>query len=222
MKPGLIIMAKAPVPGQVKTRLCPPYTFEEAAELCRCFLLDTFDLVSRLWGITVAVAYFPAGAEGIFRSMVSPAFQLLPQKGNNLGQRLNNAFEQLFSLGYGQVVAIGADSPTLPLSHIERAFELLARADNDLVLGPSADGGYYLIGMKAPHPILFLGLAMGTERILSETLERARRANLRASLLPPWYDVDTQNDLERLRAELRAAPRVAMHTRAFLSTREVF
>ena len=188
----------------------------------RCFLLDTFDLVSRLWGITVAVAYFPAGAEGIFRNIASPAFVLMLQRGDDLGERLSGAFEQLFSLGYGQVVAIGADSPTLPSEYIERAFELLARAENDLILGPSADGGYYLIGMKDPHPSLFLGLTMGTEKVLSETLERASQANLRASLLPPWYDVDTPDDIKRLLAELRAAPQVAMHSRAFLSTREVF
>ncbi|MFQ6058363.1 MAG: TIGR04282 family arsenosugar biosynthesis glycosyltransferase [Anaerolineae bacterium] len=222
VKSGLIIMAKAPVPGAVKTRLCPPYTFEEAAELCRCFLLDTFDLVSRLRRVPVAVAYSPPGAEGIFRSMASPAFHLLPQRGNDLGERLNGAFEQLFALGYEAVVAMGADSPTLPLDYIEQSFASLASKENDLVLGPSADGGYYLIGMKAFHPELFQGVAMGTERVLSQTLERARRTNLRVSLLPPWYDVDTQDDLERLRAELRAAPQVAMHTRAFLSMREVF
>jgi len=214
MKRGLIVMAKAPVPGTVKTRLCPPYTFEEAAELYNCFLLDTFDLVRQLREVIVVVAYYPPGAEGVFKSIASTAFQLLPQKGNDLAERLKGAFEQLFSLGYEQVVAIGADSPTLPPAYITRSFELLARAD--LILGPSVDGGYYLIGMRAPHPELFQEVAMGTERVLSQTLERACRTNLRVSLLPPWYDVDTQNDLERLRAELSTAPQVAMHTRAFL------
>lgn len=89
-------------------------------------------------------------------------------------------------------------------------------AGTELALGLSADGGCYLIGMKAFHPELFQGVAMGTERVLSQTLERARRPNLRVSLLPPWYEVETQDDLERLRAELRAAPQVAMHTRPFL------
>jgi hypothetical protein len=216
MKRGLIVMAKAPVPGTVKTRLCPPYTFEEAAELYRCFLLDTLDLVSRLRGVAVVVAYHPPGAEGVFRSMASPGFKLLPQRGNDLSERLNGAFERLFSLGYEQVVAIGADSPTLPLDYIEGAFELLAKVENDLVLGPSADGGYYLIGMKAPHPSLFLGQVMGTEKVLSETLERAQQVGLRVGLLPPWYDVDTQDDVKRLLAELRATPGVARHTRAFM------
>jgi hypothetical protein len=214
VKSGLIIMAKAPVPGAVKTRLCSPYTVEEAAELYRSFLLDTFELAARLRGVTVTVAYFPSEAEEVFKAMAPPAFELMPQRGADLGERLSGAFEQLFSLGYERVVAIGADSPTLPSAYVERSFESLAMAD--LVLGPSADGGYYLIGMKAPHPELFQGVAMGTERVFMETLERARRANLRVSLLPPWYDVDTRDDVKRLLAELRATPGVARHTRAFL------
>lgn len=209
-------MAKEPLPGQVKTRLCSSCTLEEAAELYRCFLLDTFDLVASLQGIMVTVAYFPSEAEAAFKAMAPPAFELMPQRGADLGERLSSAFEQLFSLGYERVVAIGADSPTLPSEYIERALESLARAENDVVLGPSADGGYYLIGMKAFHPELFQGVAMGTERVLSQTLQRAHRANLGVSLLPPWYDVDTQDDLERLRAELRVTSQVAMHTRAFL------
>jgi len=214
MKKALIIMAKEPLSGQVKTRLCPPYTVEEATQLYRCFLLDTFDLVSGLRGITVFVAYFPLAAEGVFRAMAPPTFELMPQRGSDLAERLSNAFEQLFPSGYERVVAIGADSPTLPPAYIERSFQLLARAD--LVLGPSADGGYYLIGMKASHPELFQGVAMGTERVFRETLERARQASMRVSLLPSWYDVDTPNDIKRLLAELRAVPHGAMHTRAFL------
>lgn len=211
-------MAKAPLPGQVKTRLCPPCTLEEAARLYRCFLLDTFELVGGLRGVTVTVAYFPPGAEEAFKSMVPSAFELMPQEGDDLGERLSRAFEQLFSLGYERVVAIGADSPTLPPAYIKQSFELLAGAE--LVLGPSADGGYYLIGMKAFHPELFRGVAMGTEKVFSQTLERARRANLRVSFLPPWYDVDTQDDLKHLRAELRVTPQLAMHIRAFLCREE--
>jgi hypothetical protein len=214
MKRGLIVMAKEPVPGAVKTRLCPPYTVEEAAELYRCFLLDTFELAARLQGVTVTVAYFPSKAKESFKAIAPPAFELMPQRGDDLGERLSSAFEQLFYLGYERLVAIGADSPTLPSAYVERSFESLATAD--LVLGPSVDGGYYLIGMKAFHPELFQEVAMGTERVFMETLERARRANLRVSLLPPWYDVDTQDDVKRLLAELRATPGVARHTRAFL------
>ena len=182
----------------------------------RCFRLDTFDLARRLRGVAVVVAYSPPGTEKTFRALAPTTFELMPQRGNDLGERLNSAFERLFSLGHERVVTIGADSPTLPLDYGVRAFELLAKEENDLVLGPSADGGYYLIGMKAFHSELFQGVAMGTERVFSQTLERARQANLRVSLLPPWYDVDTQDDMERLRAELHATPQVAMHTRAFL------
>nr|HID12970.1 DUF2064 domain-containing protein [Anaerolineae bacterium] len=107
----LIVMAKEPVPGQVKTRLCPPCTLEEAARLYRCLLLDTFELVSRLRGVTVTVAYSPPAAEEAFKIMAPPAFELMPQRGADLGERLSGAFEQLFSLGYERLVAIGADSP---------------------------------------------------------------------------------------------------------------
>jgi len=215
-KKGLIIMAKEPLAGRVKTRLCPPYSSEEAAQLYQCFLLDTFELAARLQGVTATVAYFPSEAEKTFKSMVPSTFELTPQRGNNLGERLSNAFEQLFSLGYEQVVAIGADSPTLPLVYMRRSFELLPRAD--LVLGPSTDGGYYLIGMKAPHRDLFVGVTMGTDKVLLQTLERASQAKLRVSLLPPWYDIDAADDLKRLAAELRVVPDdVAVHTRTFLS-----
>jgi len=214
MKKGLIVMAKESVPGQVETRLCPPCTLEEAAQLYRCFLLDTFELAARLQGVTVTVAYFPSEAEETFKAMAPLAFELMLQRGADLWERLSGAFEQLFYLGYERVVAIVADSPTLLLAYIGWSFELLA--GTELALGPSAGGGYYLIGMKAFHPELFQGVAMGTERVFSQTLEGARQANLWVSLLPPWYDVDTQDDLECLRAELCATPQVAMHTRPFL------
>ncbi|HID86031.1 MAG TPA: glycosyltransferase, partial [Anaerolineae bacterium] len=120
MKLGLIIMAKEPMPGRVKTRLCPPYTPEEAAELCRCFLLDTFELAAMLQGVKVTIAYFPAKAGRTLKARVPPAFELMPQRGADLGERLSNAFEELFSLGYERVVAIGADSPTLPPAYLDR------------------------------------------------------------------------------------------------------
>jgi hypothetical protein len=155
----------------------------------------------------------PGGGRGLQDH--SPAgLRVDAPKGGHLGERLSSAFEHPFFLGYERVVAIGADSPTLLLAYTGWSFELLA--GTELALGLSADGGCYLIGMKAFHPELFQGVAMGTERVLSQTLERARRPNLRVSLLPPWYEVETQDDLERLRAELRAAPQVAMHTRPFL------
>lgn len=217
MSDALIIMAKAPLPGQVKTRLCPPLTLEEAAELHRSFLLDTLELALRLPNVDLHLAYHPPGAEGALQALTPPRFQMWPQEGEGLAHRLIHAFAHLFAQGYARVVAIGADSPTLPLAYLERAFGLLRAPYNGLVLGPSEDGGYYLIGLKAPCASLFLGVPMGSDRVLSETLRCARQAGLRVALLPTWYDVDRPQELDRLRAELESVPlEVAPHTRAFL------
>jgi len=225
MKDALIIMAKAPLPGQVKTRLSPPLTLEEAAELHRCFLLDTLELALRLPGVELHLAYHPPEAEELLpwpdgpdrQSLIPPRFQMWPQEGKDLAQRLDHAFRRLLVQGHGRVVAIGADSPTLPLVCLKRAFELLRAPHYDLVLGPSEDGGYYLISLKAPCPSLFLGVPMGSDRVLSETLRRARQAGLRVTFLPTWYDVDRPQELDRLRAELESASlEVVPHTQAFL------
>lgn len=214
---AIAIMAKAPTPGEVKTRLCPPLSYDDAARLYRCFLLDKIEQLKSLKLIAPALAYTPEEAEPLFASLALPGFLLIPQKGPDLGARLFNALDQLLSLGYAGAIAIDSDTPTLPLTHLEKACCLLSDPEIDLALGPSEDGGYYLIGLRSPQSELFDKMPWSTAEVFSETMRRARAKGLKVACLPPWYDVDTPEDLERLRESLRSTPQEeAPHTRRFL------
>lgn len=219
MRPiAVVVFAKAPRPGAVKTRLCPPLSPVAAARLYRCFLLDTLDRVQALPGITPAVAYAPRSARAFFAT-ARPGMLLIPQGGGDLGTRMARVLERLLGRGFAAVLIIGTDSPTLPRSHLRAAVRLLGRPGADGVVGPSEDGGYYLIGLRAPCPALFTGVSWSTSRVLAQTLARARRAGRRLRLLPRWYDVDTVADLRRLAAELRRPREPAPRTRRLLGTR---
>jgi len=125
----------------------------------------------------------------------------MPQSSGDLGSRMSKVFKDLFAWGYESAVIIGADSPTLPLSHLRAAFAALER--NPVVLGPSLDGGYYLIGLRAPQPELFKGIAWSTNQVLSQTIERVNQLGLQVQCLEPWYDVDTVDALNFLVSHLR-------------------
>ncbi|MBI5183586.1 MAG: TIGR04282 family arsenosugar biosynthesis glycosyltransferase, partial [Nitrospinae bacterium] len=198
-KQALVIMAKEPVPGNVKTRLCPPLTHEMAAELYRCFLLDSFDQYLRLDKTRVIVSFFPPEWRDGLRSITPKDFRLVPQSGDDLGERLINAFAYAFGIGNEAVSIVGSDHPTMPIDYIEQSFSLM-RDENELILGPSIDGGYYLIGLKELHKELFKGITWSTDMVFEETIDRAKRLNLKVATLPQWYDVDTPEDLARLRA----------------------
>jgi rSAM/selenodomain-associated transferase 1 len=211
-------MAKMPSAGNTKTRLCPPLSSQQAAELYRCFLLDTLELMRRVESVQPIVAYLPHDAEPYFRRHTPPGFEFIPQEGMDLAERLDNVLSYCLRNGYRQAAVMDSDSPTLPLAHLEQAFEMLDDANVDAVLGPCEDGGYYLIGLKSPCAALFRGVAMSTSTVAAQTLDRARQAGLRVACLPRWYDVDTYQDLERLVEELASRPDpLARHTRAFLS-----
>jgi len=213
---ALCIVAKAPEAGRVKTRLCPPLSPDEAAELSRCFIRDKVAQVREVARAEPFVAYAPENALDAFQELAA-GFTLLPQRGGDLTARLLSVLERLFAEGFQAAVLIDSDTPTLPTALLERAVTLLASHEHDLVLGPSEDGGYYLIGLRRTHPELFEGIAWSTPVVFEETLRRARALGLRALRLPPWYDVDTGADLARLTAELAAGgdggPR---HTRRFV------
>jgi rSAM/selenodomain-associated transferase 1 len=218
MHRALIVMAKKPTIGTTKTRLCPPLTREEAVSLYRCFLLDTLKLMTRVDGVQPIIAYLPVDAEPFFKRLAPPGFEFIRQIGADLAERLDYVLTHCLQKGYRQVVAVDSDSPTLPVAHLKQAFRALEDPTMDVVLGPCDDGGYYLIGMKSPHPTLFRGIVMSTSTVAAETLERARSNDLRSACLPNWYDVDTAEDLERVIGELRSQPQhPARHTRAFLS-----
>jgi rSAM/selenodomain-associated transferase 1 len=201
MRRGLAILAKAPVAGQVKTRLAPTLGIQGAADMYRCFLLDTVELVMRLDGIEILLLYDPPEAAQALREMIGESFELAPQSGGDLGSRMNNGFRDLFARGCESAIIIGTDLPTLPLSHLTAAFSILDRKAT--VLGPSLDGGYYLFGLRELQPQLFEGIAWSTNRVLGQTVDRINRLGLAVECLEPWYDVDTVEDLGFLTSHLR-------------------
>jgi rSAM/selenodomain-associated transferase 1 len=214
MKNALIIVAKEPVPGLTKTRLCPPFAPESAAEFYRCLLLDTLALANRLGSADHTVAYTPSGARTYFEKTIPNGFRLVPQQGADLGERLANALGHHFDLGYQRVVIMNSDGPTLPIAHLEEAFSGLDQAD--VTLGPGHDGGYYLIGLKQLDAELFQRITWSTEKVVPQTLATCRRLGLAVHQLPEWYDVDTGADLARLRSDLEQDPESAPCTWTFL------
>jgi len=212
----VVVMAKRPVPGKTKTRLCPPLTPLEAAELYEALLRDTIGLVSSLRGIELAIAITPRTAVGQMGSFAPRGARMLAVEGADIGECLVGAMGLLFSEGFTRVVAVNSDGPTLPAEYIERAVAMLT--NSDVVLGPAEDGGYYLIGLRQRQPGLFADIAWSSSRVAAQTLERAAALGLTVAQLPSWYDVDTPAELERLRGELVARPLgIAPCTRAFLA-----
>jgi uncharacterized protein len=242
---ALAVMTKAPQPGRVKTRLVPPLTWDSAAELNKCFLRDTADAIlsacSRLMddvtrkglppgdsteqleavptsarGVAV---YTPVGDESVYEDILPPDFLLLPQRGEQFGERLYLAAEDLFNCGFEAVCLIDSDSPTVPAENFAEALRLLRATGDRMVLGPSDDGGYYLIGIKSLHRELFERIEWSTESVLGQTIERAHELSLEVKLLPTGYDVDDGVTLRRLQQELlskKTFSDLAPHTREFL------
>ncbi len=204
------IMAKVPRSGYVKTRLVPPLTHEQATLLSQCFLRDVAASIARaadahpgrIHGLAV---YLPQGEERAFDGLLPQGFRLLLQRGEDLGERLFHASEDLLSAGFHSVCLVNADSPTLPTSLLRDAVLALQAPGDRVVLGPATDGGYYLIGLKRAHGRLFQGISWSTPEVFAQTLERARELQLEAHLLPEWYDVDDQQSLRLLCRELFGA-----------------
>jgi rSAM/selenodomain-associated transferase 1 len=192
----LMLMAKQPKANHTKTRLSPPLSPGEAADLYRCFLQDKMAQMREVGGATPAIAYAPAEGRAYFEAL-APGFVLIEQRGENLAARLRNVFDEAFAGGYGQVAAIDGDTPTLPSGYLAEGLSALDDPSVDVTLGPCEDGGYYTIGMKRPHPTLF-DVAMSTAQVTRDTLKRAAEAGLTVHLLPEWYDVDRPDDLRRL------------------------
>lgn len=220
MKQTLLIMAKAPRPGHCKTRLCPPLSFEQAAELYRCFLQDTLANACRALAHTsvptTLVLTHPQGDEDAMLRYLPPGTTLRVQPNGDLGARLTGLFaESLADVG-DRVVIIGTDSPTMPGVFLHDAFAALET--HDVTLGPARDGGYYLIGLKQLEPRLFTGVDWSTDRVYTQTLERARELSLRVHHLPVWHDVDTAADLDQLDCEIERSAD-APHTAAFVRQR---
>jgi rSAM/selenodomain-associated transferase 1 len=215
MQTAVVIMAKQPQPGAVKTRLCPPLSPQAAAVLYQAFLLDKIAQVGTLKAVCPVIAYTPDAAHHFFAA-IAPHFLRIPQQGADLGARLTNTFAHLFAAGYTGVLAIDSDTPTLPTDFLQQAIECLALPHNDVVLGPSEDGGYYLIGLRALHRELFEDMPWSTAAVILETKRRAAAKGLTVTDLPAWFDIDTPEELARLRTSLlQSAVGAPYHTRQF-------
>lgn len=223
---ALAVMTKAPRAGKVKTRLTPPLTPQEAATLNSCFLRDTAAAIASIMqeGKTRGLAvYTPVGAEKDYEDLLPADFALVPQRGDALGERLIFATEDLFSLGVKSVCLINSDTPTVPPQVFSKAAQLLSKHEDSVILGPSEDGGYYLIGFNKLQPALFENIQWSTARVLEQTTAKAQESGLQVHLLPPWYDVDDAATLQRLCRELFGANAPATEsspapaTRAFLN-----
>jgi uncharacterized protein len=226
----LALMTKAPRAGQVKTRLVPPLTNEEAAQLNRCFLQDTGAAISVCCSRVIALnpgrpiihgvaVYTPVGSESDYTDILPADFSLLPQRGKNFGERLYFAAEDLFNCGFESVCLIDSDSPTIPAENFASAVKLLSLPGDHIVLGPCDDGGYYLIGLKQLHREVFEQIEWSTERVFEQTRQRATQIGVGVHELPRGFDVDDHATLHRLCDELlgkNARDNVAPHTQEFL------
>jgi len=219
----LVIMAKAPRPGAVKTRLAPSLSPEAVTAFYCCLLDDTLALARSLSDVEVAVMCPDSDVDELARVAGNQA-SIVAQKGEGLAAGLTSVFAH-FGEGHRmnalrtsalqrRIIAFNSDSPHLPRSVLEHAFETLAA--HDVVVGPTHDGGYYLVGAKASHPTLFAGDGMGTSSALERLLARARALELSVGFADRFYDIDVAEDLTRLAEELRLAPARAPRTAAWL------
>jgi rSAM/selenodomain-associated transferase 1 len=202
---GVAVMAKASIPGRTKTRLVPPLTFEEAAAFNTAFLQDVAANIlaaSDRANISGYMAFGPPESVAFFKATLPPAISLIESWLPNFGDCLFNAITHLLASGHQAAVVLNADSPTLPTSLLIDTATILARPGDRAVIGPSTDGGYYLLGLKAAHRRLFEDIDWSTERVARQTLERAREIGLPVHVLPAWYDVDELDALKLLHAEL--------------------
>lgn len=205
---AIIVMAKAPFPGTVKTRLAGAYDDAEIAALAASFLADTV-AAAKLVGPQVFVAYSPEGGQSIMEPIVGEGVSWIRQQGTDLGERMHAVFAEAFEQGFAPLVMVGTDSPTLTPAAYQAALEILQGGTADVVLGPADDGGFYLIGVSAPQPALFNGVLWSGPTVLKQTEKNAECMGLRVREITPWYDVDTPEDLARLRADLSANPDTA-------------
>jgi hypothetical protein len=214
----LVVMAKAPRLGTVKTRLAQSLSDEAVTELYCCLLEDTLALARSLGDVEVAIMCPESDVDELARLAGMPLAgkpaSVVAQRGEGLAAGLTSVFAYFAEGHQRRIIAFNSDSPHLPRSVLEDAFESLAA--HDVVVGPTHDGGYYLVGAKAPHPTLFAGDGMGTSSALERLLARARALELSVGFAAPFYDIDVADDLTRLAEELRLAPARAPRTAAWL------
>ena len=231
---GIAFMAKASAPGRAKTRLVPPLTFDQAGNLNTAFLQDVAEnlvladeqaraAAGRHPTIVGYAAYGPPGSTDFFRRILPGSIGMIEAWLPNFGDCLFHTIGEILRRGHESAVVLNSDSPTLPTAFLVETAQVLARPGDRAVLGPSTDGGYYLLGLKDAHARMFEDITWSTERVAQQTLARAREIGLDVHVLPAWYDVDDVASLKRLEAELHDAslqprrepaqrPRFAAHT----------
>lgn len=219
----LVLFAKEPTPGKVKTRMTPPFSAQQAAELYECLLQDTLDAsrsMAKAHDLHFVMAIDPPEALPFFRARCPEGTHILLQRGVTLGERLAKATRELAQEGFSPILIRGSDSPGLSESDIEQA--LTALAHSELVVCPDRDGGYNLIGMRSACDALF-DLSMSTGSVLNETLEAAKREGLSAELLPPGFDLDCVEDLRAAEAffSTESCRQCCPYTSAFLARAEI-
>ena len=197
----VIVFVKNPVPGQVKTRLVPYLSPEQAASLYQAFLVDWCNALSTISTARRVVAYTPSESLGALQTLLGEDPVYISQEGASLGERLIAAARWACDQGYARFLFVGSDSPTLPIQYVEHALDLLG--SRDVVIGPSVDGGYYLIGFSMGGaalsiPTIFEEIPWSTEVVFRQTLGKVQATNAQLGLLPPWYDVDTPTGLQLL------------------------
>jgi rSAM/selenodomain-associated transferase 1 len=195
---ALAVMAKAPIAGNVKTRLQPFLSAEEAADLARALLLDQLHHLRAMKSADLYVAFTPPQEEALMQRLAPAPFQLFPQSEGDLGARMHHIFAHLFSQGHKAVILIGADLAPVPLDYFAQAYANLDRAQQHAVLGPSQDGGYYLVGLNRPTPALFENMTWSHDRVFTQTLTKLMNLGIETHQLPIGFDIDTPADLQNL------------------------
>ncbi len=196
------IFCKTPAPGLSKTRLSPPLRAEDCSALSACFIRDLASTIGSLNGdVTPYAVYTPVGSELQLLELLPKRFELLPQCNGDFGLRLLQATEDLFRAGHAGAILVNSDSPTLPALILQAAVNAVLRHDA-VVLSPSFDGGYTLIGLSRSHPELFADIPWSTSQVHRLTMQRAADIDLPVINVPGWYDVDDAETLNLLRTEL--------------------
>ncbi len=196
-KNKLLVFAKAPLPGQAKTRLSPPLTAEEAATMAEAFLLDSLEMIETVkLNAEIIIYYTPKTAADYFSHLTAGNRQIKPQQGSSLKIKITSALSVETENNNLPVIIIGTDSPTLPPRYLAEAFKILSRVD--LVVGPAIDGGFYLIGVNKFYPDLLKPVILSNPESCKQLLQSAARIGLTFEKLPEWYDIDRFEDLKRI------------------------
>jgi len=216
----VLCFVKYPEKGQVKLRLAVDLDEDVVVELYRNFVLDVVSILKKL-DIQIYLCFSPVNAQKKFREWLGPSYSYVPQEGNDLGERMKNSFSHAFAEGFRRVILVGSDSPDLPSDFLRTAIRELQT--HDMVLGPSSDGGYYLIGFRDDtfFPCVFDGISWSSSSVFEETIARVKNAGRSLSLLPAWSDVDIISDLKNLVRRNRNTAFKSSHTISYLRRKKI-